>query len=272
LSVSVAILTLNEEHNLPDCLASLAGRSDDVLVFDSFSTDDTCEIAARSGARVLQRRFDNYAEQRNAALASDFRHPWVLMLDADERLTRELWEEMLAAIAQAPADAALFRMRRKDMFLGRWLRRSSGYPTWFGRLMRRGRVRVMRDVNEEYLAEGRVGYLQGHLMHFPFRRGVAHWIDRHNAYSTMEAARLVQERREPMRIGDVLSVDPVRRRRGFKQLGYRLPMRPTAVFLYLYLFRFGLLDGRAGYWYCRLRAAYELFIDIKARELIEGTQ
>lgn len=265
-SISVLILTHDEEKNLPVALASLHGLCDDVIDLDSYSTDSTTRLAVEWGARVVQREFDNYAAQRRAGLALEFRHPWVLMMDADELVTRELWEEMEKAVASAGAESCMFRMRRKDMFLGRWLRRSSGYPTWFGRLVRPGMVRIEREVNEEYIPLGRVANLEEHLLHFPFNRGVSHWIDRHNTYSTMECAKLREERSTPFHLVDLLASDPVARRRALKRLAYRLPMRPLLVFVYLYFVRFGMLDGRAGLIYCRLRAAYELMIDVKRVE------
>lgn|ERR1700690_2198267 len=265
-AISVLILTLNEEVNLGDCLDSCAW-SDDVVVYDSGSVDRTREIAIAKGARFVERRFDNYAAQRNAALAEvPFRHPWVLMLDADERTPPDLIEEMAQAVAAAQSDVVLFRMRRKDMFLGRWLRRSSGYPTWFGRLMRVGRVRVEREVNEEYVADGKVAYLNSHLVHFPFNKGISFWFDRHNRYSTLEAIAKIQMRSVPLSWRSLLDADPVARRRALKQLAYRLPMRPSIVFCYWYFVRLGFLDGRAGFAFSRMRASYELLIDLKVLE------
>jgi glycosyltransferase involved in cell wall biosynthesis len=265
-SISILILTLNEEANLPECLEACAW-CDDVVVFDSHSGDKTCEIAAAWGARVFQREFDDYAAQRNAALTDvSYRHPWVLMLDADERPPLELVSEMLQAVAAADAESAMFRMRRKDMFLGRWLRRSSGYPTWFGRLVRVGRVRVERAVNEEYVASGSIGYLRAHLVHYPFNKGLAYWLERHNRYSTMEASALLAQRAAAIDGKALFGRDPVARRRALKQIAYRLPMRPSLVFLYWYIVRLGFLDGRAGYAFIRLRATYELLIDLKVLE------
>ena len=149
--VSVLILTLNEEANLAECIDS-CGWSDDIIVFDSMSEDRTLEIANTKGVRLVQRRFDNYAAQRNAALTTvQYKNPWVLMVDADERVSPELAAEIATTIAGVGAEVALFRIRRKDFFLGKWLRRSSGYPSWFGRLVRLGHVRVEREVNEEYI-------------------------------------------------------------------------------------------------------------------------
>jgi glycosyltransferase involved in cell wall biosynthesis len=265
-SISVLILTLNEEVNLAECVDSCSW-CDDIIVFDSFSGDRTPEIAAAKHARFIQRRFDNYAAQRNAALTEvQFKHPWVLMVDADERIPPDLALEMERAVAQADAETVLFRMRRKDFFLGRWLRRSSGYPTWFGRLMRVGRVRVARDINEEYIPDGKAAHLQGHLLHYPFSKGIAYWYERHNVYSTMEAMAKISHADSTPAPASLWSADPIERRRALKRLGYRLPMRPAIVFLYLYVLRLGFLDGRAGLAFSRMRASYELLIDLKVLE------
>jgi glycosyltransferase involved in cell wall biosynthesis len=267
MNISVLILTLNEEINIGECIDSCS-FSDDVVVFDSLSTDRTRAIAMEKGARVVERVFDNYAEQRNAALTSvSYRHPWVLMVDADERVSPGLAAEIEAAAAAADPATVMFRMRRMDFFLGRWLKRSSGYPTWFGRLMRLGYVHFEREYNEESIADGRIGHLQEHLVHFPFNKGVSYWFERHNRYSSMEAiaqTAMTHERVRPMALFDT---DPAVRRRALKVLAYRLPFRPLITFLYLYILRLGILDGRAGFYFSQVRAAYELFIDLKVMEM-----
>ena len=263
--ISVVILTLNEETNLPGCLESLSWCND-VVVFDSYSDDCTIEVAKETGARVRQRTFDNYAAQRNAALDTvDYKNPWVLMLDADERTPGALVHEMQAAV-RSSGEVTLFRMRRKDMFMGRWLRRSSGYPTWFGRLMKVGHVSVRRAINEEFYTQGDVGQLHHHLIHYPFNRGISHWIDRHNRYSDMEAKQLIEERDVDIPWKDMWARDPALRRAAWKQVAYRLPLRPLFIFMYLYFIRLGFLDGRAGLTFCTLRCMYEYMIDVKVRE------
>lgn len=266
-SVSILILTLNEEANLAECIDSCRW-SDDIVVFDSLSEDRTRDIARAMGVRVMERPFDNYAAQRNAALSSvKFKHAWVLMVDADERVPDDLAKEAVARVAAAADDTVMFRMRRKDFFLGRWLKRSSGYPTWFGRLVRPGRVHVEREVNEEYIADGAIEHLSAHLHHHPFNKGVAYWFDRHNRYSSMEAIAKAELRSGPLASRDLFSADPVARRRARKQLLYRFPARPLIVFLYLYVIRLGLLDGRAGFNFIRMRTMYETLIDVKALEM-----
>ncbi len=264
--ISVLILTLNEEVNLPACLASIAW-SDDIVVFDSFSTDRTMEISRAAGVRFEQRRFDNYAAQRNAALAVPFRNPWVLMVDADELVSEELHAEIVERLKKDVEGVEMFRMRRKDMFLGKWLRRSSGYPTWFPRLFQVGRVWVEREINEEMHCKGKVANLNAHIVHYPFNKGIAYWLERHNRYSTMEATALVQETHNKMRMDKLFSKDPTVRRKWLKQLAYRLPGRPILVFLFLFVVRLGFLDGKAGLRFCCMRAIYEYMIDLKVMEL-----
>lgn len=262
---SVIILTLNEELNLAGCLESVRW-CDDVVVLDSLSRDSTVAIAEKYGARVIQRPFDDYASQRNYALQLDYAYPWVLMLDADERVPVELQREIQAKTAEATPDVAMFRMRRKDHLFGRWIRGSSGYPTWFGRLMRRGRVRVERAINEEYHTDGEVRELEQHLHHFPFNKGFAAWIEKHDRYSTMEAE-LRLSGHVATRAGDLFSADATVRRRALKHTLYRMPGRPLLVFIALYFFRGGLIEGRAGLTFSLLRAWYEYMIDCKYFEL-----
>ena len=263
---SVLILTYNEEANLPGCLNTVA-MSDDIVVLDSESTDRTPEIAEEAGATILQRPFDNYAAQRNHGLAHDFKHDWVLMIDADERLSAELAEEIANIVTQPDPPITLYRCRRQDIFMGRWIKRSSGYPTWFGRLFRKGRVRTEREINEEYVTDGEVGLLQGHLVHYPFNKGLHYWFERHNRYSTMEASKLQEERNVPVVWTNFWNRDPMLRRKAFKAFAYRMPLRPLFTFGFLYLVKGGVLDGRAGLHFSIMRAVYEYLIDVKIREI-----
>jgi glycosyltransferase involved in cell wall biosynthesis len=272
MCVSVLILTLNEEINLADCLSSVAW-SDDVVVLDSYSSDATVEIATRHGARVVQRQFDDYAAQRNFGLQGiAYRHSWVLMVDADERVTAELRGEIEQALRAPAEDVSLFYLRRRDHLFGRWLRHSSGYPTWFGRLIRLGRVSVERPINELYRSDGSTGRLQGHLEHYPFNKGFSGWLAKHDRYSSMEAELMLRQPRRPWRGADLLAADPQRRRAALKNLVYALPGRPLLMFLALYLVRGGVLEGRAGLTFCLLRAWYEFMIDCKHRELLRRRQ
>ena len=266
MNISILILTKNEEINIERCIESVSW-SDDIVVFDSFSDDRTVELAEKLGARVIQRKFDNYANQRNVALALEYKNDWIFMADADECVSPALHDEIERVIRDVPQTVSMFQMRRKDYFFGRWIRHASGYPTWFGRLVRRGEVTVEREINEEYHTQGEIRTLQEHLIHYPFAKGIAYWFERHNRYSTMEALALIQEIEEKFKIRDLFSNKPTIRRKSLKQLGYRLPGRPFIVFLYLYFFRLGLVDGLPGLRYSIMRSMYEYMIDLKVAEL-----
>lgn len=267
MSLSVLILALDEEINIADCLRSVRWCND-VVVLDSYSSDGTTGIAAALGARVVQREFDTYAGQRNFGLRHiEYRHPWLLMLDADERVPDDLRAELLDVTSRAPDDVSMYFVRRRDHLFGRWLKRSSGYPTWFGRLARVGRVWVERPVNEEYRTEGRSGRLGAHLDHYPFNKGFSAWLAKHDRYSSMEAELMIAAPASPRGLHRVLASDPQESRRALKRLVYALPARPLVVFLSLYLLRLGFLDGRAGLTFSALRAWYEHMIDCKYVEL-----
>ena len=267
MSISVLILTLNEEENLPICLLSL-DWCDDVVVLDSYSDDKTEQMATKAGVRVIQRQFDNYAGQRNFGLnAISYKYDWLLMVDADETVPPELVKEMNDVVENSNDKTTLYRMRRKDHFLGRWIKRSSGYPTWFGRLIKIGRVQVEREINEEYITDGKAGFLKEHLHHYPFNKGIASWMDKHNRYSTMEAKIIVDGGAAFPSFKEFFSADPIIRRRAVKGLVYRMPGRPLAMFFALYLIKGGFMDGRAGLVFCVLRAFYEFMINCKVREL-----
>ncbi len=265
--LSVLILTLNEEINLPRCLESLKW-SDDLVVFDSFSTDRTVEIAKAAGARVVQRKFDNWAAHQNWAVQNiQFKHPWVYYSDADEVVTPELRDEILAVVARQPAEV-VFRVRFKNMFMGKWIRWSSLYPTWVTRLFRPEKIRWEREANPVPIVDGATGFLQEHFLHYSFNKGMAAWLEKHNAYSSHEARESLKSLEQgKLSMGGLFSTNAPERRRALKELSFRLPCRPALRFLYMYLLRLGFLDGTPGYHYCRLLAFYEYMIVLKMKEI-----
>jgi glycosyltransferase involved in cell wall biosynthesis len=266
--ISVLILTRNEEQDLPECLASVAW-SDDVHVFDSMSTDRTVEIATAHGAHVTQQAFDNWASHQNWALKNiEFKHPWVFYLDADERVTPRLRDSLLAATAN-PGSAVAYRVQRRDFYMGRWLRHAQASP-FYMRLFRPEKMRYERLVNPISIADGDVSQISGYLDHFPFSKGVGHWLQRHNSYSTFEAQQIVVNRATNADFSlwaALFEKDFHRRRFHQKELFYRIPARPLVKFFMLYVLKRGFLDGRAGLNYSILQSIYEYMIVLKTREL-----
>ncbi len=265
-SISILILTKNEQQDLIGCLES-AAWSDDVHVLDSQSTDNTLQIAESFGAKITVRAFDGYASQRNYGLQLPFKHPWVMVLDADERIAPSLAAEMNAFVQSADASIAGARMRRRDIWWGHWLKHAQISP-FYVRLIRIGRAHYEREINEVLIVDGEIAALSESFDHYPFSKGLDHWINKHNVYSRMEAELLAKG----------LVVKPVwkialfgkefgERRVHQKAIFYGLPARPLIKLFYMLIVRRAFLDGWAGIRYSILQAIYEYFIVLKTKEI-----
>jgi glycosyltransferase involved in cell wall biosynthesis len=266
--ISVLILTKNESQDLRSCLESVRW-SDDVHVFDSCSTDQTPEIARAVGSHVTQREFDNWSAHQNWALANlPFRNPWVFYLDADERVTPELAASIQQAVRN-PGDKVAFRVRRRDFWGDRWLRHVQ-MTSYYMRLFRPEKMRYERLVNPISIADGPVGELAGFLDHYPFSKGMDHWLNRHNSYSSLEAQQIESNRaaNRPFSLSQALfGKDRNQRRFHQKEMFYRMPGRPLLKFLLLYVGKRGFLDGCVGFRYAMLQSFYEYMIVLKTKEL-----
>jgi hypothetical protein len=172
------------------------------------------------------------------------------------------------AIADTP-DAVGFRIQRRDFFMGQWLKHVQTTPLYL-RLFRPDCMHYERLINSVLVPSGPTGDVAGYIDHFPFSKGLGHWLARHNHYSTLEARQIVVGR------GDALPLRPWKafltrdfneRRIHQKELFYRAPLRPLAKFLLLYVAKRGFLDGRAGFTYAILQSIYEYMIVLKTREL-----
>ena len=269
--ISVLVPTLNEERNLDKCLSSVAW-ADEIIVFDSFSSDDTLAIAERHGARVHQRVFDDFASHKNWALDNlDFANDWIFILDADERATPDLAEEIRAVIADPDAHSGYY-IARRNIFAGKWIRRANMYPDHQLRVFRKGRCRYeKRVVHEHMVCDGTTGILASPVEHRDYK-GIERYIARHNTYSSLEAVAVTRWMRgldDEELASDLFGSGP-ERKRAIKQFAYRfLPGRPLFYFLWMYVIRLGFLDGRVGLRYCLLRFFYELQIDLKLKELAD---
>ncbi|MES2632444.1 MAG: glycosyltransferase family 2 protein [Pseudomonadota bacterium] len=265
--VSVMIFTLNEEIHLPQCLASLQW-CDDVIVVDSFSTDATAQICQRPGVRFFQNRFEGFGTQRNWALDHTAPvHPWILVLDADERVPPELAEELTMLARADAAGVGAYRVRRRFHMWGKWLRHSSLYPTWVVRFIRVGRVRYEnRGHAETQQVDGAIGDLRCDLVDENLK-GIDEWFERQNRYSTKDAQYEYASLGRELGWMSLVSGDALVRRAALKRVAARLPARGIAYFLYSYLWRRGFLDGREGFMFCRMRAMYQTQVALKVFDL-----
>src|SRR5580693_2077981 len=194
--ISVCLITLNEEHNLPRALASLAGVADEVVVVDAGSTDRTPEIAKEHGAAVFSRPWTNYAEQKNFA-AQQAANEWVFSMDADEELSSLLHTSLLDWKKRKP-EHAVYEVSRRTWYLGAWTKHSGWYPDFQRRLYRRTAAKFAGIIHESLQFAGNPGKLTGDLLHYTVRS-----FDEHETnvekYSTLSAQRMYSEGRRRWR-------------------------------------------------------------------------
>ena len=274
--VSVLILTKNEQLDLPGCLESIAW-CDDIHIFDSMSTDNTIKIATSFDAKVTQRDYGtnkrafggDESAHRNWGLQNiSYKYDWVLVVDADERVTPDLAMHVSNAIDSA-GDFVAFSIQRRDFFMNTWLEHVQTSP-FYVRLLKVGKVHYERLINPVVVPNGPTGSIKGFLDHYPFSKGINFWIERHNAYSNAEAAQIITNRQANHSFSinaAFFEKDFHIRRFNQKELFYRLPFRPIVKFLMLYVLKCGFLDGRAGFTYAALQSIYEYFIILKVREI-----
>ncbi len=265
---SIYILTYNEELDIGACIES-ALLSDEVIVVDSFSSDRTITIAQRYPVQIVQHRFESHGRQRTWMLKEvPAKHPWIYILEADERMTAELFAECLEVI-QSPENVGYY-VAERVMFMNRWIRYSTQYPRYQMRLLRPDRVWYTDyGHTEREVCDGPTGFLQETYPHYTCSKGLSRWIDKHNRYSTDEAAETIRqlEKGQVNWIELLFGKTEVERRRALKDLSLRLPCRPIVRFLYMYVLLGGWLDGSPGLAWCTLQAFYEYLILLKTWEM-----
>lgn len=264
--ITVIILTYNEELNIEQALKNVTDWAEYTYILDSGSKDKTCTIAEQYPVKIFTRPFDNYANQRNYALEDlPIKTEWILFLDADEYLMESLKAEISALLSQG-TDKTGFYLRRRFYFMGRWIKYGGYYPTWILRLFKKGAVRCERDINEHFVLKGEPGYLKNDFVDNNLKDFTA-WVDKHNRYSSFESHQFETEH-------EALSSfwgTPVERKQWIRQKIWNkwIPplIRPFFLFFYVYIIRFGFLNGIQGLLYHGMHAfVYPLMTDIKYLE------
>ena len=242
MRVSVALVTKDEEKNIRDALNSVSD-AEEIVVVDSFSSDRTVEICREYTSRIFQHQWQGYAKQKQKAV--DYcKGPWVLILDADERLTPELRNEISRVLEDTDCNG--FYIPRKNFFLGRWIRHSGWWPDHTLRLFRKDKATLEdREVHEKVVVEGRFGYLKAPLEHYTYRT-VSDFLRKMDNYSTLAAAEI--------------------RKRGDRGLFPALT-RPFFTFIKMFIFRLGFLDGARGLILAVLYSYYTFSKYLKAWEI-----
>ena len=247
--LSVIVLTYNEQANLPACLESLAGLACTIFVVDSGSSDGTVALAERLSAVVSHHSFENYAAQRNWALDNlPIQTPWVLNLDADERLTPELRDEIKGLLEECPDDVSGFLLRRRTVFMGRWIRYGGHYPSYHLRLFRQGAGRCeTRRYDQHFIASGHVGRLRNDYIDI-VASSLHTWTVRHAKWAAMEASESLGAPQNGSQVIPAVLGNPIQRRQWWRNVYGRGPLfaRALVYWLYRYFIRLGFLDGKEG--------------------------
>jgi glycosyltransferase involved in cell wall biosynthesis len=221
--LSVAIITYNEEDNIRDALESVKW-ADEIVVVDSFSKDRTVEICREYTDKVFSMEWSGFSHQKNKAISLTTM-PWILVLDADERVTGPLRDEITTLLRDEPTMAGYY-IPRKNFFSNRWIRHGGWWPDYTLRLFRRNKGRIEeREVHEAIRVDGEVGYLKSPLEHYTYR-DVSDFLKRMELYSGLAAKELYKNNRRAT-VMDLL-------------------LRPPATFLRMLILRMGILDGIYG--------------------------
>ncbi len=282
MSFSIYILTFNEELDIAPCIESVlqsAHRSNidtntlDIVVIDSLSSDRTCAIASRYGSkypvRVIPHKFESHGLQRTWMIREvETRYDWAYILEADERMTPELFNECCETVAN-PKHGGYFAAEQV-MFMGTWIKHSTQYPRYQMRLFDKQKV-WFSDYGhtEREECECTTGHLNATYPHYTQGKGFERWFDKHNTYSTDEAKETVRQ----LQNGQVnwcnlvFGKSEIDRRHALKDLSQRVPFRPLLRWFYMYFVLGGIWDGRAGFVWCTLQAFYEYMIVLKAWEI-----
>jgi len=264
-SITGVVLTLNEEVSISRALASLS-FCDEVVVVDSGSTDSTEQIAIHHGARFvrhIQRDYFSITEQRNWILDSGIiNSEWILFLDADEEIGEPL-KKILLRITTDPTSKSVYLMTPRYWFLGKWLKRTQGYPNWHPRLLRHGCARFQGDVWESFDTKVTIGKISHPYEHYAFCKGLDDWLERHRRYATFDAEQIskINKYNNPQYL-------KTQRWRIARLISARLWwFMPCLRFVQKYILSLGFLEGWQSLLFSLMMSFYDLMIIIKIVEI-----
>ncbi|RYF35161.1 MAG: glycosyltransferase family 2 protein [Comamonadaceae bacterium] len=276
-SLCVVILTHNEEKHIARALQSVAGIATEAFVIDSGSIDRTIALAEAHGATVLRHPFVNYAKQFQWALDhAPIQADWVMRLDADEIIEADLNAEIAKKLPDLPAEVVGVNLKRKHIFMDRWVRHGGRYPLILLRIWRRGHGRIEDRWMDEHMivSGGRTVTFEGGFADHNLN-DLTFFTDKHNKYATREAIDIVNQRlhlftRDEGLTSDSASAQASLKRWVKEKVYNRIPFTVSAgaYFLWRYIFQLGFLDGRSGLVYHGLQGFwYRFLVGAKLMEL-----
>lgn len=274
VSLSVIILTYNEELNIRNCLESVKDIAESIYIVDSFSPDGTIGIAKEYTEKIYQHPFKDQASQFNWALENlPVSTEWIMRLDADERITPELKNEITKELYKIPQEITGLYVKRRVYFMGRWIKHGGYYPTWLLRIFRKGKAVCEQKNMDEHIVilRGETAKLANDIID-ENHKGLSFWIDKHNKFAEREMRETVNihNMRTGEEINPHLTGGQVQRKRWLKKNVYlKLPLffRPLFYYIYRYVFWLGFLDGKEGLIFHFLQGFwYRFLVDAKIYE------
>lgn len=275
LPITAIVMTLNEKLNLEACLISIKDYVDEIIIVDSYSKDNTLEIAKKYTNKIYQNKFINQAKQFIWALENtDLKNEWILRLDADERWTKEGFEELKEIIEKDNPDGVYVKM--KIFFMGRWIKHGGFYPNYFLRVYKKSKGKMEdRWMDEHIKVDGLtiISNIDVIESNYDRQKNIALWTDKHNNYSTREAIEFLIQKHNLKKVDTVAKFwgNKTERKRWLKEkLYFRIPLflRPFLYYIYRYLFKLGFLDGKEGFIFHYLHAFwYRFLVDVKVYQL-----
>ena len=275
-SISVVVLTFNEEDNLRKCLDSVSGWAEEIHVVDSFSTDKTLDIAREYTNKIRQNKYEGHAQQWHFALNQlELNTQWVFAMDADFVMTPGLRDAISKAIANDTETVNGYYVRHKQIFRGKFIRHGTIYPRYWLRMFRRGSGYVDEHdlVDLHFYVHGQTAKLEFDLLEDNVKeRDIGFWVNKQVKFAKKQAEEELrrQQNRVAFPVKPSLFGTPDQRTLWLKYYWYRMPLfiRPFVYFIYRYFLRFGFLDGREGFVYHFTQAfLYRLLVDIELRDL-----
>lgn len=268
-TLSVVVITRNEEANMPDFLEAYS-FADELVVVDEYSDDQTAEICRAAGAKVIQNHKINLATQWNVAVDAAT-CDWILEQDADYRPTPELVVAIRDIVDRDGAGHDAYFIPRRNFVFGKWIKHCGWYPDLCRpHLFRRGTARFdeRKGIHTKLLYEGKAGVIKADILHYCYS-SMEQYVARLNNYTTLEAKDRLAARNGRIGFWKVFRDKRIPRRSKAAYLKHFLPFQPILRFVWMYFFKLGFLDGRAGFQLCLLSAFYEVVTDAKVRLLIQ---
>lgn len=275
LPVTAIIMTFNEETNLEGCLSSIIDYVDDIIIVDCFSTDSTLEIAKKYTNKIYQNKWINYSRQYIWAIENtDIKNEWILRIDADERWTKEGFEELKKIIDSDNVNGVYVKM--KIFFMDRWIKHGGFYPNFFLRVYKKSKGKMEdRWMDEHISVVGKtlLSNIDVIESNYDRQKNITLWTTKHNNYSSREAIEFLIQKHKLSKMDTVAKFwgNKTERKRWFKEkLYFRMPLflRPFLYYIHRYIFKFGFLDGKQGFIFHYLHAFwYRFLVDAKVYQI-----